>query len=190
MGEKDNSAKQIAIYLLLVFAFSSVFYFAVLRAHSLGAGAGLYVFGLMWCPALAGIATLKLSGRHLQELGWKWPEKRYAIQSWFIPLLYASITYAIVWCFRLGGFPNQEFMDTLAVRMGLRSSPIISTAVYILLASSFGLAKSLGSALGEEIGWRGFLVPALFKKLGFTGTALVSGIIWACWHYPLLIWAD
>jgi uncharacterized protein len=44
--------------------------------------------------------------------------------------------------------------------------------------------------LGEEIGWRGFLVPELFKKMGFTGTALFSGIIWALWHYPVLIGAD
>jgi len=190
MAEKGSSARQIAIYLLLVFACSSIFYFLVLRAHSLGAGAGLYVFGLMWCPALAGMATLKLGGRNLGELGWKWPEKKYAIQSWFMPLLYAFISYAIVWCFRLGGFPNHEFMETIAARMGLRTSPIISTFVYILLAGSFGLAKSLGSALGEEIGWRGFLVPELFKNLGFTGTALVSGVVWACWHYPLLIWAD
>jgi membrane protease YdiL (CAAX protease family) len=190
MAEKGSSARQIAIYLLLVFACSSIFYFLVLRAHSLGAGAGLYVFGLMWCPALAGMATLKLGGRNLGELGWKWPEKKYAIQSWFMPLLYAFISYAIVWCFRLGGFPNHEFMETIAARMGLRTSPIISTFVYILLAGSFGLAKSLGSALGEEIGWRGFLVPELFKNLGFTGTALVSGVVWACWHYPLLIWSD
>ena len=190
MPEKVSSRQQIITYLVLVFAFSSVFYFLTLRAHSLGAGAGLYVFGIMWCPALAGMATLKIYKRDLRDLGWKWPDKKYAIQSWFIPLLYASITYAIVWCFRLGGFPNHEFMDAIAARMGLRASPALSTFVYILLAGSFGLAKGLASSLGEEIGWRGFLVPELFKNIGFTGTALISGVVWSCWHYPLLIWAD
>jgi uncharacterized protein len=57
-----------------------------------------------------------------------------------------------------------------------------------MLAGSFGLITNLASALGEEIGWRGFLVPELFKTMGFTGTALFSGIVWACWHYPLIIW--
>jgi membrane protease YdiL (CAAX protease family) len=190
MPEKVSSRQQIITYLVLVFVFSSVFYFLTLRAHSLGAGAGLYVFGIMWCPALAGMATLKIYKRDLRDLGWKWPEKKFAIQSWFIPLLYASITYAIVWCFRLGGFPNQEFMDAIAARMGLRASPAISTIVYVLLAGSFGMAKGLASSLGEEIGWRGFLVPELFKNIGFTGTALISGVVWSCWHYPLLIWAD
>jgi membrane protease YdiL (CAAX protease family) len=88
----------------------------------------------------------------------------------------------------MGGFPNHEFMQRLASRVG--ASPAVSTAVYVLLAGSFGMAGSLSTALGEEIGWRGFLVPELFKTVGFTGTAVISGVVWACWHYPILIWAD
>ena len=53
-----------------------------------------------------------------------------------------------------------------------------------------GLVQSLATALGEEIGWRGFLVPELFKTMGFTSAALFSGVAWACWHYPLVIWGD
>src|SRR5260370_11563360 len=98
------------------------------------------------------------------------------------------IAYLVVWCAGLGGFPNDEFMDKLVVLMGLHASPAVSTMMYVLLVGTFGLAKSLASSLGEEIGWRGFLVPQLFKSVGFTGTALISGVIGSCWHYPLLIW--
>ena len=55
---------------------------------------------------------------------------------------------------------------------------------------SFGLVGSMARALGEEIGWRGFLVPELSKTMGFTSTALISGVVWACWHYPILVWGD
>ena len=185
-----NSRRQVATYLLLVFAFSAVFYFLVLWAHTLGAGGGLYVISLMWCPALAGILTLKLNGRNLSDLGWKWPQTKYMAMSWFIPLLYAAIAYTIVWTTGLGAFPNHAFTQQLTSRMGLRTSPAVSTIVYVLLMGSFGLARSLSTALGEEIGWRGFLVPELFKSVGFTGTALISGVVWACWHYPILIWGD
>lgn len=190
MSEPKGPPRQVMIYLLLVFAFSSVFYFLILRAHKLGAGGGLYVVGIMWCPALAGAATLKLGGRKLSELGWKWPQAKYAAMSWFIPLFYAAIAYAIVWGSGLGGLPNREFMQHLVPRMGLRVSPALSTVVYLLLVGTFGLVESLATALGEEIGWRGFLVPELFKTVGFTGTALISGIVWAGWHYPILIWGD
>jgi uncharacterized protein len=190
MSEARRSRSQVLLYLLLVFAFSSVFYFLILRAHSLGAGGGLYVAGIMWCPALAAMATLKLNRRPLSELGWKWPQAGYAIMSWYIPLLYAAIAYVIVLSSGLGGFPNHETMQQLVSRMGLRTSPAVSTVVYVLLVGSFGLIQSLARALGEEIGWRGFLVPELFKTTGFTSTALISGMVWSCWHYPILIWGD
>jgi len=190
MLSKTDSMRPILLYVLLLFAFSSVFYFLMLKAHSLGAGGGLYVLGIMWCPALAAITTLKLNGRELRELGWQWPATRYALQSWYIPILYAAIAYVFVWSSGLGAFPNREFMEQLVKRMGLPVSPAIATLLYVLLGGSFGLARGLASGLGEEIGWRGFLVPQLFTKIGFTGTALASGAIWACWHFPLLIWGD
>jgi len=189
MSVQQNS-RPLWTYLILVFGFSSVFYFLTLQAHTLGAAGGLYVLGIMWCPALAAIATLKLSGRQLSELGWKWPAPRYAWQSWALPLGYALVAYAIVWSFGFGGFPNRQFMDQLVVRMGLPVSPAVATTLYVLLGGTFGMARGLASALGEEIGWRGFLVPELFKKIGFTGTALLSGAVWSSWHYPLLIWGD
>jgi membrane protease YdiL (CAAX protease family) len=45
---------------------------------------------------------------------------------------------------------------------------------------------NLVMALGEEIGWRGLLVPELAKITSFTKTALISGIIWAAWHMPVI----
>jgi membrane protease YdiL (CAAX protease family) len=36
-----------------------------------------------------------------------------------------------------------------------------------------------------EIGWRGFLVPELGKVPPLTAVALVSGLIWAAWRYPI-----
>lgn len=190
MSDQKRSRRQVGIYLLLVFAFSSLFYFLMLRAHTLGAGTGMFVFGIMWCPALAAMATLKLNDRNLLDLGWKWPQTKYAVQSWSIPLAYATITYVIVWSTGLGGFPNGEFMGQLVPMIGLRVSPLLSTIVYVSVTGTFGVIKSMASALGEEIGWRGFLVPQLFKSFSFTATAFISGVIWACWHFPLLIWGD
>lgn len=188
--ETKSSWVQIAIYLLLLFAFSSVFYLLLLRAGKLASGAGLYIVGIMWCPALAALATLKLSRRKLADLGWKWPQGKYAAMSWLIPLFYALTTYLIVWGSGLGGFPNTTFTTRLSSLLGLRLGPTLSTVAYILLAGTFGMVQSLATALGEEIGWRGFLVPELFRNVGFTGTALISGVVWSVWHYPILIWGN
>ena len=40
---------------------------------------------------------------------------------------------------------------------------------------------------GEEIGWRGFFIWELRKVVPFSGVALISGIVWSAWHYPIVI---
>lgn len=51
-----------------------------------------------------------------------------------------------------------------------------------------GLVMMLFLALGEETGWRGFLVPLTARMTGgFVTTALVTGVVWAAWHVPFLL---
>ena len=190
MGQPARSRLQVLTYLVIVFAFSSFFYFLILHSGSLGNGRGLYVLGLMWCPALAGMLTLRLNGRSISDLGWKWGQTKYQVRSWYVPILYSSIAYAIVWIFHFGAFGNPEYYDSLTKTMHLGGSPWISIVTGIALMGTYGMIRSVSSALGEEIGWRGFLVPELSKTTSFTATSLISGIVWSLWHYPILIYGD
>ena len=47
------------------------------------------------------------------------------------------------------------------------------------------LAGSYAGPLGEELGWRGFLLPELQKKYPNLKSAIVIGVIWFLWHIPL-----
>lgn len=40
-------------------------------------------------------------------------------------------------------------------------------------------------ALGEEYGWRGFLQPALTKRVGTLQGLTLTGVIWGLWHSPM-----
>lgn len=60
--------------------------------------------------------------------------------------------------------------------------------LYILFYAILQLA--LGGPLAEEIGWRGFLLPRLQRKLSPFQASLAIGIVWACWHLPLYFIAD
>jgi membrane protease YdiL (CAAX protease family) len=183
--------KQLVTYLVLTFAFSSIFYFLIIKSGHLGSAGGAYVVGIMWCPALAALLTCKRSGRSVASLGWKWGDSRYQLASYLIPLAYASVAYVAVWSLHLGGFYDRQFLASITQRFGLGElPPWASMTLYFALAATTGMVRSCSTALGEEIGWRGFLVPHLAQRLTFTQTAFVSGIIWSVWHYPGLIFAD
>src|SRR5918992_4619816 len=68
----------------------------------------------------------------------------------------------------------------------LLGGPAISFNVP-LLAAVITLAFHIfpGSALGEEIGWRGYALPRLQARRSALGASLVLGPIWALWHLPL-----
>src|SRR5918996_547625 len=56
-----------------------------------------------------------------------------------------------------------------------------------LLGAAFFLAFSIfpGSALGEEIGWRGYVLPRLQSRMSALSASLFLAPIWALWHLPL-----
>jgi membrane protease YdiL (CAAX protease family) len=49
----------------------------------------------------------------------------------------------------------------------------------------FFVMAALDGPLGEEIGWRGVLLPQLMQRIPPLAAALVVGVVWYAWHVPL-----
>lgn len=58
-------------------------------------------------------------------------------------------------------------------RFHLRTTQLMPQVVVIILI-----------ALGEEYGWRGFLLPRLMKKFNLFYSSIILGLIWGFWHFP------
>lgn len=183
-------AKQILTFLLLVFAFSSVPYYLIIHTGHLLAGNGLVVTLVMWCPAFATLATCRWFGIDLATLGWKW-SWRWIAWAYVVPVLYALPVYVATWTAIPGSFAFTKFARPLGAAFGFPDWPRAATLFLALpLTAVLGVIGSTARALGEEIGWRGFLLPRLVQQTGFTWGCLLSGCIWAVWHYPGLLFAD
>ena len=183
--------KKIAVFYALTLAFSGVFNALVLHAGKLDAGNLLYVAGSMWSPALAAFATKTIFGESIRELPWRWGSSRYAWLGYLIPIAYALPVYLVVWLSGLDAFADLDFIKKTAAQFGWSNFPPgLALALFILLTATLGMVGKTSRALGEEIGWRGFLVPELAKVVGFPGVGLISGLMWAVYHYPILIFAD
>ena len=162
-----RSRQKIFLFLILAFALSSISYYVMISTGTARKVGAIW----MWSPGVAAILTKLFYRESLQDFGWKPGERKYLLLGLGIPLLYASIIYGLVWITGLGEFSPQPFFQ-------------------IALFASAGLIFACLAALGEEIGWRGFLIPELIKITSFTKAVFVTGIIWALWHYPGIIYAD
>jgi membrane protease YdiL (CAAX protease family) len=187
---QDTPRNATLVYLLFTLIFSSVIWALIIWSGHLGMAFGMMITAVMWCPALATLVTCRVLGRDIRSLAWRWPAWRYIAAAYFLPLLYAGVSYGLVWALRLGGW-NSELIGLVVQRFGLRGMPVWGVfALWLVFTATAGLIRGLSTALGEEIGWRGFLVPELAKQMSFTRLSLLSGIIWAAWHSPILLFAD
>lgn len=49
------------------------------------------------------------------------------------------------------------------------------------------VVQSVVIGLGEEIGWRGWLLPSLAERRTFGMAAGMTGLLWAIWHAPVFL---
>lgn len=64
--------------------------------------------------------------------------------------------------------------------------PMAVLAGLQLLNLPIGLAVTAIAAAGEEIGWRGWLLPRLLP-LGAPWALGISGVVWGLWHAPAIL---
>lgn len=147
-------------------------------------GPGWLYLALMWTPALAATAANCVS---FCENGERFSVKKLFARGGFrvcglrsvllgclLPLVYLLVPYLAYWLLYPEHFAYHDVPLTVILR-DLVPVMVVGTLISLL------------SALGEEIGWRGFMVPALYERLGLNKTLLISSLFWCGWHLPLLI---
>jgi membrane protease YdiL (CAAX protease family) len=178
-----TSRARILTFLLLTIGLS-----AVMQTITLTQGMtwGRAVAG-MWCPGLAALLTALVCRRPLAEFGWRWGPTRYEAAGYLLPLGYVGASFALMWLTGLAGY-HPRLAREITGALHLQGVPDwVPLAIGFVVTATLITAVGSFAALGEEIGWRGFLVPELSKRLGFTRTALLSGAIWVAWHLPLVV---
>lgn len=132
--------------------------------------ASLFQLGV-YGPLVGGLVAIWMDGGRpgLQAL-WSASAKWQLSAKWYLTVL--GIT------FLLTGLP----VGVLALLGGFTPSTI--SIGYVLFALVMQLFTS---GLGEEPGWRGFLLPRLEARFGGEKYIWVLGLLWAVWHYPIVI---
>lgn len=171
-----NPRHVVVAYLVLVFALSSCFWYIFAARPQFIVDTGIFRLGflpLMWCPAVAAIGTRLYFQRNLDGFGFSTGELRWWFLAMALPVVTGFVMYGAAWITGTAPFLLDKGMAMLAM-----------PALFAILAA---ICTNIVSATGEELGWRGLLVPELGRFATFTLVALVSGIIWFFWHVPLML---
>ena len=175
---------RVVVFLVVVAILSAIATIVDSRGFFGRAGSLVY----MWCPGLAAIITSLVTRRSLKAIGWTTKPKWLGI-GWLLPIAFGFVAYGLVWITGLGGVPKESFIVNGGMTIGMPGK-----LAWEIIVAAFGyisvlmLPPSMITALGEEIGWRGFLVPELAGWVGARGACVFSGVVWALWHMPAILW--
>ncbi len=118
---------------------------------------------IMFAPTAGALLARFLGGGRIQ-----WGRPNLWILAGLIP------TAAALGVYLIGAAVGWVSSDSGLVGLAMVSAPL-------------SIAFASLSAVGEEIGWRGFLWPALRSRAGFWSTSLVILVIWWAYHVPLIL---
>lgn len=175
---QSQSGRKIAVFLALTVAFSAVWF--LLIVGQVGLPHYVLATGAMWSPGLAAICVRLWFQRNLEGMGWRIPAAGWWLLGLALPLAYGAPIYLLAWAIDAGPQPEEWIAQ---IPYGVQATSAGSALALLL---TIGVVDRFLRALGEEIGWRGLLLPELMKLTGFRKAALTSAVIWAGWHLPLI----
>lgn len=180
---KNTHIQNIVVFLITLVILTGIAYLLPTKSPN----SNMHSLLIMWTPGIAALITSLITKRSLKLMGWSFSPKWITL-GWSIPILYAAISYGLVWVAGLGGVPNPTFLERARLTLGMphNSNWLVITAAFFFI-TVVNLIPAMILSLGEELGWRGFLVPELSKSVGWKKAGWISGIIWGIWHLPGII---
>jgi membrane protease YdiL (CAAX protease family) len=171
-----------------------------LAGGKLAGAAGMIVgMAYMTGPAIAAVIVQRRSPEPLAAaLGLHWRWNRWFVLAWLLPpvlaiaamgvaLLLPGVTFSTEMAGMYDRFKDmltpEQVLDMKRQMATLPVHPFWLTVAQGLIA---GISVNAVFALGEELGWRGFLQKEL-AHLGFWSSSGLIGAIWGVWHAPFIL---
>jgi membrane protease YdiL (CAAX protease family) len=156
-------------YLLVVFAFSWPFQFFLFFWPQAGWSSKMLLVSMVMVAVGSFVVGRFVFCDSFRDAGWRWGRPLDYIKALLLPLFLWALPTAMV--------VGSGVQPTTG---GIRGADILTAFVGSFLIT-------LVPAFGEELGWRGYLLPRLAQTRSVRRALLVHAVIWWVWHLPVLV---
>ncbi len=167
--------RQLVWFFVFTFLFTWVFWgFSLLDAHeiiTLPFNRGYFGIVGAFGPSIVGMVYLiKYNSKSFKEImnnTFVLPRNKF---NYFVAFLLMPLIFFLAYLF------TSTVLD-VSYSLSSFEEPFMIPVIYFYILL-------LGGPLGEEIGWRGYALPEMMKRLSPMSAAILIGIIWSFWHLP------
>lgn len=177
----DSPRARILLFIALELGIGSSAYAFFFSGGRAGLADRLFALTIMWSPGLSALLTRGILQGNLRGEGWGLGVPRFLGYAYLLPFALEVPVYLFCWATGLAGFHPASITKVTERFLGFAAA---APAANTLLMATAGVAVCAAGALGEELGWRGLLVPELARVGSFRTVSLVSGAAWALFHFP------
>jgi len=154
-----------------------------------------FAVAIMYEPALMTLAFAIFSPAVRRRIAWRPRLRMLEVMpvAILVPTVIGFMMLAVV---QGAGWGRSDMFDFASSAVLVKSGPWVlgmgsqdwlSFLANVLLTGCLYAVISSLAAIGEELGWRGFLQGALLERLGPDRAITLLGVIWALWHLPALL---
>ncbi len=176
MNTNTSTSKSPLIFFILTFALSSLFWLVgAVTGLQLLPGIPVSAFSA-FCPLIAALILIYRENKSVgmtKLLKRSIDYKRIKAKAWYAPIF-------LFW-------PGVMVLSYGVMR--LMGSPIPAPQISVL-AALIGSLVAFIFALGEELGWSGYVIEPMQDRSNALQASLLLGLVWAAWHLVLLVQAQ
>ncbi|MEA4894129.1 MAG: CPBP family intramembrane glutamic endopeptidase [Oscillospiraceae bacterium] len=192
--EKLAAKKRLITFIVLTIVISWIVFLSI-PICGLTYGSGLAVvitMAAMFVPALSSVLTRLITKEGLRNMYLrphvKGHVKEYLLL-YFGPTVLLLLSGALYFLIFPGSFdPELTALNGMVAssgKPGLTASTLLIVQVLIFVV--IGPIVNIIPTMGEELGWRGYLLPKLRMFLTDRAALVFTGAIWGIWHLPIIV---
>lgn len=191
---KTSTKKRLIIFVALTIVIGWIIFFLIpLLGLTYGKGLAIPIpAAAMFTPLLSSILTRFITKEGFQNMYLRPNFKghiRVYLLVFFGPTILLLLSGLVYFLIFPGTFdPELTVLKTTITSSGRAGISAFNMLILTLLTVIIiGPVVNIIPTLGEELGWRGYLLPKLREFFSDRTALVITGVIWGVWHIPVIV---